>query len=92
MRGGRVKPLREIVAFVSISIMPRSYYPEVLKRIKEMEEVEEIYGVTGEYDLLLRIKVNDMKTFSERLGLISSLRGVSKTYTMLVVDAIKERP
>ena len=92
MRGGRVKPLREIVAFVSISIMPRSYYPEVLERIKEIEEVEEIYGVTGEYDLLLRIKVNDMKTFSERLGLIGSLRGVSKTYTMLVVDAIKERP
>jgi len=85
----RIKTFEEVMAFICISVYPRDRYPQVISEIVRMNSIKEIYGVTGEYDLLLKLQVKSMKEFSEVLGKISSLAGVAKTYTMVVVDLIK---
>ncbi|MDI9619435.1 MAG: Lrp/AsnC ligand binding domain-containing protein [Candidatus Nezhaarchaeota archaeon] len=87
--GRRVKCPDEVVAFVCISVNPRDRYPQVINALLNMEHVKEIYGVTGEYDLLLKIQTKSLKEFSELLGSIGSLGGVAKTYTMIMVDFVK---
>lgn len=85
----RIKVPKEVLAYICISIHPREFYPRVVENIAKMSSVKEIYGVTGEYDLLIRLQAKSIKEFSELLGAIGSMIGVAKTYTMLVVDRIK---
>lgn len=85
----RTKVPKEILAYVCVSIHPREHYPQVVEGITKMSSVKEIYGITGEYDLLIKLQAKSIKEFSELLGTIGSMTGVAKTYTMLVVDCIK---
>ncbi len=85
----RTKISEEVLAFVCISVHPREHYPRVVSDITRMDSVKEVYGITGEYDLLVKLQAKSIREFSEVLGKISSLSGVAKTYTMLVVDLIK---
>ena len=84
-----VKVSEEVVAFICISVHPRDKYPSVVDELVKLNSVKEIYGVTGEYDLVVKLQAKNVKEFSEVLGKIGSLSGVAKTYTMLVVDLIK---
>lgn len=85
----RTKAPEEILAYVCLSVYPREHYPQVVSRIVKMDSIKEVYGVTGEYDLLIKLQAKSIKEFSELLGTIGSMAGVAKTYTMLVVDRIK---
>ncbi|MEM0233050.1 MAG: Lrp/AsnC ligand binding domain-containing protein [Candidatus Nezhaarchaeales archaeon] len=85
----RIKVPREVLAYVCISIHPREHYPQVVKNIIKIGSVKEVYGITGEYDLLIKLQARSIREFSEILGAIGSMTGVAKTYTMLVVDRIK---
>ncbi|MHC1627219.1 MAG: Lrp/AsnC ligand binding domain-containing protein [Candidatus Nezhaarchaeales archaeon] len=85
----RIKASEEVLAFVCISVHPREHYPHVVNDITKINSVKEIYGITGEYDILIKLQAKSVREFSEILGKIGSLSGVAKTYTMLVVDLIK---
>lgn len=85
----RTKIPEGVLAFVCISVHPREHHPHVVDSITKMTLVKEVYGITGEYDLLIKLQAESVKEFSEILGKIGSLSGVAKTYTMLVVDMIK---
>lgn len=54
--------------------------------VKEMEEVTECYNVSGGYDYLLKIRVNDMQSYrsfvTEKLGLLEMVDSVQSVFVM----------
>jgi DNA-binding Lrp family transcriptional regulator len=55
------------------------------------EKVREIFGITGEYDLLLKLKFKDIGEFNKFLiKFRKEQKGVRQTYTMVTTTDIKE--
>ena len=60
-------------------------------RIINDKHVKEIFGVTGEYDLLLKLKFKDVEEFNDFLiKFRKEQKGVRQTFTMVATADIKE--
>ena len=72
-------------AFVFISTEPASM-PEVLKKIKEIEGVEEAEMVYGVYDIVAKVKTETMDKLKHTIFYkIRALANVRSTQTMLAI-------
>ena len=61
------------------------------ERIINNEHVKEIFGITGEYDLLLKLKFKDVEEFNNFLiKFRKEHKGIRQTYTMVTTTDIKE--
>lgn len=61
------------------------------EKIIKDNHVKEIFGVTGEYDLLLKLKFKDVEEFNKFLiKFRREQRGIKQTYTMVSTTKIKE--
>jgi len=56
-----------IAAFVEVSIEHPRYEPAFLERVRELDEVLECHHVTGEFSLLLKLRVADMAALQDLL-------------------------
>lgn len=75
-----------MIAFVLIKTRPRSS-EQVLKETKSIPEVTESYMVTGIYDIITKVNVEDLKKLGEVVAeKLHSLDGVSSTITCIVVQ------
>ena len=88
---------RGISAYVLVAVTYRGpngekYSQEkIAKTIKRMKDVEEVSIVTGETDILIKIRVRDIDTLNDYV--IKSLReieGVDKTKTLIILEEIEE--
>jgi len=80
---------KNVVAVVALSVDPRKYN-DVLEKLKELDDVYEIYDVTGEYYTLLKIRVSSKDELASLLDKIGKIDGVESTRTMFVLRVIKE--
>lgn len=70
------------LGFVLIKVAPRKE-KEVYSRLASLEEVEELYPLFGEYDLITKIVVKDFEELSEVVvKKIRALDGVLETKTL----------
>ncbi|WP_457591565.1 Lrp/AsnC ligand binding domain-containing protein [Geoglobus sp.] len=70
------------LGFVLIKVMPRKER-EVYERLIKLDEVEELYPLFGEYDLIAKIVVKDFEELSEVVvKKIRSIDGVIETKTL----------
>ncbi|MCD6494352.1 MAG: Lrp/AsnC ligand binding domain-containing protein [Archaeoglobaceae archaeon] len=70
------------LGFVLIKVAPRKE-KEVYSRLASLEEVEELYPLFGEYDLIAKIVVKDFEELSEVVvKKIRALDGVLETKTL----------
>ncbi|NIN52139.1 MAG: AsnC family transcriptional regulator [Nitrososphaeria archaeon] len=76
-------------AFVLIKATPKRY-PEALDNLKDIENVYEIYDVTGVYYAILKIRTRDHDELARTLDRIGSIEGISSTETSVVLRTIKE--
>ncbi|MDI6840847.1 MAG: Lrp/AsnC ligand binding domain-containing protein [bacterium] len=59
---------------------------EVLREVRKLPNVKEAHMVTGIYDIIATIKVNDLKELGEVVAeKIHEIEGVSSTVTCIVV-------
>jgi len=59
---------------------------EVLKQVKKLPNVSNAHMVTGIYDIIVTIKVNDLKELGEVVAeKLHEIEGVSSTVTCIVV-------
>ncbi|ABP94863.1 MULTISPECIES: Lrp/AsnC family transcriptional regulator [Metallosphaera] len=79
-----------VLAFVLIKAEPKKY-EEILKKLVEMNEIYDIYDVTGEYYALLKVRVRSREELAKVLDYIGKLEGVTSTYTMVALRTIKEK-
>ncbi len=72
-------------AITLLSTSPSSPTQEVSKRIKEIPNVETIYEVTGEYDIVAVITGINIVEVNECIEKIRRVNGIMKTNTMIVL-------
>ena len=57
----------------------------------DLDEVQECHHVTGEFSLLLKVRVHDMESLQHLLlQQLTSHEGVRQTRTVIVLSTVKE--
>jgi Lrp/AsnC family leucine-responsive transcriptional regulator len=80
-----------ITAFVEVFIEHPRHEAMFLERLLELDEVLECHHVTGEFSLLLKVRVRDMDGLQQLLlHQINALEGVRQTRTVMVLSTVKE--
>ncbi|HET7496743.1 MAG TPA: Lrp/AsnC ligand binding domain-containing protein, partial [Candidatus Eisenbacteria bacterium] len=63
-----------------------------IEAVAELDEVLECHHITGEFSLLLKVKVTDMAAFRRLLiEKLNTIRGVRQTRTVMVLSTWKEQ-
>ncbi|MEM2922449.1 MAG: Lrp/AsnC family transcriptional regulator [Candidatus Bathyarchaeia archaeon] len=86
---------KETIAFVLVSFSTQGQSSisqrEVAKRIAEFPEVQEAHIITGDWDILLKVRVSNVEELGNFVvDKLRSIRGISKTVTSLVLSTEKE--
>ena len=61
------------------------------RSIKDVEEVTDCYQMTGDYDYLLRVVVNDLDHFQVMLGTLSRIPMLSRINSSFVLKTVLRR-
>ena len=63
---------------------------EIANEISKFEEVQEVHIISGNWDLLVKLKAKDVSSVGEFvIDKIRELRGVQKTLTSMVFETLK---
>jgi len=80
-----------LLVFVNIFV-DSSSLDDVLKALSQLSNVEELYQVTGEYDIVALVSAADIDEFRDFLKYkILKIEGVKSTITSVVFNASKGR-
>ena len=80
-----------ITACVEVVIEQPRLEPGFIDRVLKMDEVQECHHVTGEFSLLLKVRVADMAALQKLLiEEINAHEGVRQTRTVMALSTLKE--
>ena len=79
----------DVSALMEVSLEHPKYYDDFIEKIKSLEEIEDCYYVTGDYDFMLKINTHSSATLEHLHRTIKSINGVSGTKTFFVLQEIK---
>jgi Lrp/AsnC family leucine-responsive transcriptional regulator len=83
---------QEITAFVEVFVEHPKFEASFIEAVSDLDEVLECHHITGEFSILLKIRVPDMTAFRKLLiEHINTLRGVRQTRTVMVLATAKEQ-
>jgi Lrp/AsnC family transcriptional regulator for asnA, asnC and gidA len=80
---------KNLTAFILINTSPKMLQL-VLNTLKTMEEINEIYDVTGTYYVIAKIITEDREKLAIIIDKIGLIEGIIKTETAIVLRCIKE--
>jgi len=86
---------KSALAFVLVSFMPGSEISqkELAHQIAMLENVEEAHLISGEWDILLKVRGSSMKEIGDLVvDRLRGMRGVARTLTCAVFYTAKEDP
>jgi len=64
---------------------------EIAKKIAKFPEVQELYIITGDWDILIKVKTKDVDDIGKFvLDKLRKIEGIEKTFSCMVYDEIKE--
>ncbi|MFC1754687.1 Lrp/AsnC family transcriptional regulator [Thermoproteota archaeon] len=76
------------IVFMLVAGKPTEYVGETLLRHKNIKEV---FGITGEYDMIFKLKFIDVEEFNDFVIKFRKMnKSVTKTMTMVVTATLKE--
>jgi DNA-binding Lrp family transcriptional regulator len=79
--------MHELHAFVNIFV-EASLIDEIVETLSKIDSVEELYEVTGEFDIVTLVSASDIESFREVLkNEIIKIKGVKSTVTSIVLSA-----
>lgn len=62
----------------------------VAEEISQMEEMVEVYSITGPYDLMAKVQVNEYEAFNEIIpDKLQKIDGIKSTQTLMAFKAYK---
>jgi Lrp/AsnC family leucine-responsive transcriptional regulator len=80
-----------ITAFVEIFIEHPRHEAAFIERLLELDEVQECHYITGEFSLLLKVRVRDVDALQQLLlRELNVMEGVRQTRTVMVLSTAKE--
>ncbi|WP_411966108.1 Lrp/AsnC family transcriptional regulator [Haloferax sp. YSMS24] len=77
------------VAFVQVETTA-GRFSEVAERLAEHREVQEVHEITGDADLLLKVRVTETDELSDFLSTLGESDGVRKSATNVSLRTVKE--
>ncbi|MCD6088820.1 Lrp/AsnC family transcriptional regulator [Candidatus Bathyarchaeota archaeon] len=80
---------KNLTAFVLINTEPKNL-EHVLDALSSMDDVYEVYDVTGAYYVIVKIRTENRKTLAEIIDKIGMIDGVTRTETAIVLKCVKE--
>ena len=80
---------KETLAFVMLKVNP-NVYTKVLPILMKMDEIYEIYDVTGAYYAILKIRTRSTEELAAIIDKIGMIEGITGTETAVVLRSIKE--
>jgi len=64
---------------------------EIAKQVGKFPEVQEVHIITGDWDILIKVKEKDVGTIGEFvIDKLRTIKGIEKTLTCMVFDTEKE--
>lgn len=63
---------------------------DLQKEFFDKNQIKEVFGITGEYDLLIKMKFKDVDAFNIFLLSLRKEANITKTLTMIVTANLKE--
>ena len=80
-----------VTAFVEVFIEHPRFEPAFVERMLALDEVQECHHITGEFSLLLKVRVADMDALQQLLihG-VNGIEGVRQTRTIIALSTSKE--
>ena len=81
----------QVLAFIEVFIEHPRYEEPFIKRILELDEVQECHHITGEFSVLLKVRVRDMESLQRLvISQLNGAEGVRQTRTVMVLSTVKE--
>jgi len=81
--------LARLLAFVNIFV-ESSLMDDVVEALTKLENLEELYEVTGEFDIVTLLSAGDIEEFRDVLkNKIMKIKGVKSTVSSVVLKAYK---
>ncbi len=78
-----------VMAIIAITAEPKKF-DRVLASLAKIDDIYEIYDVTGEYYAILKVRVRSREELARVLDTIGNIDGILSTKTMYVLRVIKE--
>ncbi|MDH5816470.1 MAG: homocitrate synthase [Candidatus Nezhaarchaeota archaeon] len=89
--GMKLKP--EIPSMIESVILvkcePNVYTTSIARRIASMKEVVEVYEISGDYDIQVKVLAQSISDLNECLERIRGIKGVSGTHTHLILKSLR---
>jgi len=80
-----------VAAFVEVFIEHPRFEPAFIEHVLALDEVQECHHITGEFSLLLKVRVRDLVALQRLLlDRLNSHEGVRQTRTVMVLSTVKE--
>ncbi len=80
-----------VTAFVEVFVEHPRHEPALIEQVLELDQVQECHHITGEFSLLLKIRVRDIEALQHLLiHKLNALEGVRQTRTVIVLSTTKE--
>lgn len=81
----------QVCAFVEVFFEHPRFEKGFIERVKKVDAVQECHHITGEFSLLLKVRVADMPALQALLlEQLSGQEGVRQTRTVMVLSTVKE--
>jgi Lrp/AsnC family leucine-responsive transcriptional regulator len=83
---------KSFVAFCHIKLIQHTqdYVVKFEKEVANLVEVLECYHISGDYDYLLKVIVEDMEAFREfMVNKLTSINHIGSTHSMFVINEVK---
>ena len=83
---------KSFVAFCHIKLIQHTqdYVVKFEKEVANLQEVMECYHISGDYDYLLKVIVEDMEAFREfMVNKLTSIHHIGSTHSMFVINEVK---
>ncbi|MEM2876179.1 MAG: Lrp/AsnC family transcriptional regulator [Candidatus Bathyarchaeia archaeon] len=78
-----------LTAFILIKAEPQKYI-QALETVKGIEDIYEVFDVTGNYYAIAKVRTSDREKLAEIIDQVSMVDGISSTETLIVLRKIKE--
>ncbi len=78
-----------LTAFILIKADPQRY-PNVLETLKKIDDIYEIYDVTGNYYAIAKIRTGTREDLTKIIDKVGLIEGITSTETAIVLRNIKE--
>jgi DNA-binding Lrp family transcriptional regulator len=80
-----------VIAYVSLKQHNKTAGSKFVKTINEMNEVLECYSISGEFDFMLKIVVEDMNSYYDfHVNRLSEMENIGNVQSVFVMGVVKE--